>query len=105
MAEVQTIMKNVMADPSISSIVLISAKKGCFIAGADIPMLEACKTKEEVVELSKAGQEIFLEIENSKKPIVAAINGTCLGGGLEVMYKRYLLFLYVIYICYIQSNC
>lgn len=96
MAEVQTMMKNVMSDPSISSIVLISAKQGCFIAGADIPMLEACKTKEEVCELSKSGQDIFLEMENSKKPIVAAINGTCLGGGLEVTYKKYLLFLYVI---------
>ena len=89
MAEVQTIMKNVMSDPNVSSIVLISAKPGCFIAGADIPMLEACKTKEEVCELSKAGQDIFLDIESSKKPIVAAINGTCLGGGLEVIYAIY----------------
>lgn len=83
MAEVQTLMKNVMSDPSISSIVLISAKPGCFIAGADIPMLESCKTKEEVCELSKAGQDIFQEMESSKKPIVAAISGSCLGGGLE----------------------
>lgn len=89
MDEVHTIMRNVLSDPNVSSIVLISGKPGCFIAGADIPMLEACKTKKEVCELSKAGQDIFLELESSKKPIVAAINGTCLGGGLEVNDRKY----------------
>lgn len=84
MQEVQAIMKNVWSDPSITSAVLISAKQGCFIAGADISMLEACKSKEEVSGLSKAGQDLLSEIEKSKKPVVAAIMGTCLGGGLEV---------------------
>ncbi|XP_035214897.1 trifunctional enzyme subunit alpha, mitochondrial-like [Stegodyphus dumicola] len=47
-------------------------------------MLQACKSKEEITSLSKQGKELLLEIENSKKPVVAAIMGTCLGGGLEV---------------------
>ena len=47
-------------------------------------MIEACKTKEEVVDLSQKGQQAFMQLENSPKPIVAAIMGTCLGGGLEV---------------------
>lgn len=47
-------------------------------------MLQACKSAEEVTALSKAGQAMLTEIEKSKKPIVAAINGTCMGGGLEV---------------------
>lgn len=47
-------------------------------------MLEACKTAEEVETLSKNGQALFQKMEDSKKPIVAAIMGTCLGGGLEV---------------------
>lgn len=49
-------------------------------------MIEACKTKEEVVELSRKGQEAFQKIEDSKKPVVAAIMGSCLGGGLEVSF-------------------
>lgn len=84
MLEVQQVMNNVSSDSSVSSAVLISGKQDCFIAGADIGMLEACQTKEEVSTLSREGQEILAALENSKKPIVSAIMGTCLGGGLEV---------------------
>jgi len=47
-------------------------------------MIEACRTKEEILELSTKGQQLLAEIENSPKPVVAAIMGSCLGGGLEV---------------------
>lgn len=47
-------------------------------------MISACKSQEEVTALSRAGQEIFDRMEASPKPIVAAVYGTCLGGGLEV---------------------
>ncbi|XP_056019992.1 trifunctional enzyme subunit alpha, mitochondrial-like [Ostrea edulis] len=71
-------------DPNVHSMVVKSGKPGCFIAGADIGMLSACKTAEEVETLSRNGQILFQKMEDSKKPIVAAIMGTCLGGGLEV---------------------
>ncbi len=48
-------------------------------------MIQACKTAEEVTGLSQEGQRMFEMIEKSPKPIVAAINGSCLGGGLEVL--------------------
>lgn len=48
-------------------------------------MIKACETAEEVTNLSREGQKMFEKIENSPKPIVAAINGSCLGGGLEVL--------------------
>jgi len=73
-----------MADPNAKSAVLISGKPGCFIAGADIKMLEQCKTAEEATELSKGCQDLLFEVEKSQKPVVAAIQGSCLGGGLEV---------------------
>lgn len=47
-------------------------------------MIQACKDSEEVTKLSQEGQNMFEKIEKSPKPIVAAINGSCLGGGLEV---------------------
>lgn len=84
MDEVVTMLRKVESDPSIKGAVLISGKPGCFIAGADITMLEKFTTVEEVQQVSKDGQEVLASIENSTKPIVAAIQGSCLGGGLEV---------------------
>lgn len=82
--EFQQIINDIETNDNITSAVLISAKPGCFIAGADIGMIEKCKTVEEVRAISKNGQNMFQRIENSRKPIVAAINGSCLGGGLEL---------------------
>lgn len=47
-------------------------------------MIQGCSSAEEVTTLSQEGQKMFERIEKSPKPIVAAINGSCLGGGLEV---------------------
>lgn len=47
-------------------------------------MIKACKDVAEVTSLSQEGQKMFEKIEKSPKPVVAAINGSCLGGGLEV---------------------
>nr|CAG4641476.1 EOG090X01G2 [Eurycercus lamellatus] len=84
MKEVKDAMDSVSKDSNVRAAVLISGKPGCFIAGADISMLQRCKTVEEASGLSKACQELLNEIEKSKKPFVAAIMGSCLGGGLEV---------------------
>uniref|UniRef100_A0A8C3YFM6 enoyl-CoA hydratase n=1 Tax=Catagonus wagneri TaxID=51154 RepID=A0A8C3YFM6_9CETA len=78
------VMNEVWSSNQIRSAVLISSKPGCFIAGADINMLSACTTSQEVVQISQEAQRTFEKLEKSTKPIVAAINGTCLGGGLEV---------------------
>lgn len=47
-------------------------------------MISACKTREEIEELSITGQTLLSAIADSPKPTVAAIMGSCLGGGLEV---------------------
>lgn len=49
-----------------------------------LSMIKACTSAEEVTSLSQEGQKMFEKIEKSPIPIVAAINGSCLGGGLEV---------------------
>ncbi|XP_036079958.1 trifunctional enzyme subunit alpha, mitochondrial [Rousettus aegyptiacus] len=83
-SEFTEVMNEIWASDQIRSAVLISSKPGCFIAGADINMIAACKTSQEVTELSKEGQRMFEKLEKSPKPVVAAINGSCLGGGLEL---------------------
>jgi enoyl-CoA hydratase/carnithine racemase len=47
-------------------------------------MLESAKSRDELYQMSRKGQEIMDQIERSVKPIVAAIAGSCLGGGFEV---------------------
>ncbi|NXF13604.1 ECHA enzyme, partial [Smithornis capensis] len=83
-AEFTDVMNEIWANEAVKSAVLISSKPGCFIAGADLNMLEACKTAQEVTQLSQDGQKMLEKIEQSPKPVVAAISGSCLGGGLEV---------------------
>jgi len=74
----------VMTRADVKGAVLISSKPDCFIAGADVKMLESCRTSGEVERLSKDMQAQLARLETSGKPVVAAIHGSCLGGGLEV---------------------
>ncbi|XP_045665206.1 trifunctional enzyme subunit alpha, mitochondrial isoform X1 [Ursus americanus] len=83
-SEFMEVMNEIWASDQIRSAVLISSKPGCFIAGADINMIASCKTPEEVTKLSQEGQRMFEKLEKSTKPVVAAISGACLGGGLEL---------------------
>ncbi|XP_066122802.1 trifunctional enzyme subunit alpha, mitochondrial [Saccopteryx bilineata] len=83
-SEFMEVMNEIWASDQFRSVVLISSKPGCFIAGADINMLAACKTAQEITQLSQEGQKMFEKLEKSSKPVVAAISGSCLGGGLEL---------------------
>ncbi|NQY87849.1 MAG: fatty acid oxidation complex subunit alpha FadJ [Colwellia sp.] len=82
--QVAEILAEIKNDPAITGIVLCSGKADSFVAGADINMINDCKTKEEVVALSRQGQMIFSQLEQFHIPVVAAIHGACLGGGLEL---------------------
>ena len=82
--EIEPIVNEVQSNPAVRAVVLISGKTTGFIAGADIKMLEKVKTAKDGEEISKFGQDMMGRFEASSKPIVAAIMGPCLGGGLEV---------------------
>ncbi|CAF2851149.1 unnamed protein product [Rotaria sp. Silwood2] len=84
MEEFVPLFNNLQNDDKVKGIVVMSAKPGSFIAGADINMLESAKTRDELFKISRNGQDIMNQIEQSRKPIVAAIAGSCLGGGFEV---------------------
>lgn len=71
------------ANQDVKAVVFTSGKKD-FLVGADVKMLEAVKTAKEAAELSRIGQKALDGIERFRVPVVAAIHGSCLGGGLEV---------------------
>ena len=82
--EIASMLDDIESDNSVSGVVLCSAKKDSFVAGADVGMLAACSSASEAQLLSQQGQAIFDRIENSRKTFVAAIHGPALGGGLEL---------------------
>lgn len=95
MYEIDDVLKNIEQNSAVNSIIFISGKPGCFAAGADINMLRFFKTPEDGYKVSFEAKKLFEKIEKSKKPIIAAIQGTCLGGALEVcnLINLYILFL------------
>lgn len=84
MTEFDEAFARAQADSSVKSIVLISGKTNSFVAGADIGMLASAKSRDEILTMSKAGQDQMQRIEDSPKPVLAAIMGACMGGGLEL---------------------
>jgi 3-hydroxyacyl-CoA dehydrogenase / enoyl-CoA hydratase / 3-hydroxybutyryl-CoA epimerase len=82
-AEFEALLSRFEQDPAVKAIVLASGKRDGFIAGARLEMLQAVKSAAEAEELSRQGQAGFDRLERFGKPVVAAIHGACLGGGLE----------------------
>lgn len=71
------------SDDSIKAAILISGKPDSFIAGADIEEFLEWKTAAQAESASREGHALLDRLENLRTPVVAAIHGACLGGGLE----------------------
>src|SRR5580765_6266149 len=74
---------DVYKNPEVRSVVITGAGTKAFVAGADISEFLELDLSE-ATELSARGHKVFDKIENSPKPIVAAVNGFALGGGCEL---------------------
>ncbi len=73
------------ADDEVRAILLSGAGDRAFSAGADVQSMAAGGAEPiGAVELSRQGQQTFGKLEDSDKPVVAAIDGYCLGGGMEL---------------------
>lgn len=73
----------VQADQGVDVLVITGSGGKAFVAGTDIAEL-AELDRESGEEFSAKGQQLFDRIENSEKPVIAAVNGYALGGGCEL---------------------
>jgi enoyl-CoA hydratase/long-chain 3-hydroxyacyl-CoA dehydrogenase len=78
------VVDQIQQDDNIKGVVVMSGKPNSFIAGADIKLIDTFKTADEAEKYVRDGQILLEKLEKSSKPVVAAIMGTCMGGGLEL---------------------
>ena len=71
------------SDTTVKGIVLMTGKPDTWIAGADIDEFLAMNGATDAESLSRGGQALLARLESLRVPVVAAIHGACLGGGLE----------------------
>ncbi|MBN1954880.1 MAG: enoyl-CoA hydratase/isomerase family protein [Anaerolineae bacterium] len=82
-------MDELLADDAVKAIIITGGGTNAFVAGADIPEIKALLDQPDddyaaASAFIERGQGITLKVERSPKPVIAAINGFCLGGGLEL---------------------
>jgi 3-hydroxyacyl-CoA dehydrogenase / enoyl-CoA hydratase / 3-hydroxybutyryl-CoA epimerase len=83
--ELTRVIEEIAAPGSgVESAVILSGKPGVWIAGADIEELRSVATASDGERLSRSAHELLGRLEGLRFPVVAAIDGVALGGGLEV---------------------
>jgi enoyl-CoA hydratase len=80
--ELKEAIAQVREDPTVR-VVIVTGEGPAFVAGADIRAMLA-KDLAEIREFTRFGQGVLNDIERLEKPVIAAINGFALGGGLEL---------------------
>jgi 3-hydroxyacyl-CoA dehydrogenase / enoyl-CoA hydratase / 3-hydroxybutyryl-CoA epimerase len=80
----EQLFSRIEADDSIAGAVLVSGKTDTWIAGADIEELQGVASAAQGEALSRGGHAVLDRLAALRKPVVAAIHGAALGGGLEV---------------------
>ena len=82
-ADLVSSVKTCIDDENVGVIILTGAGDKAFVAGADIKQMQSNGPKEALM-FGQMGQDMTLLIENSPKPVIAAVNGFALGGGCEI---------------------
>lgn len=85
LSELQSKLTELEADASVAGVVIASSRPGMFLAGADISSFLQFPDKSSVIAKITEGNELLATIEQFPKPMVAAVDGPCLGGGTELI--------------------
>lgn len=78
------VINEVSGNQEVQAVIINSGKPGVFIAGADIREIEGIRDPHAGEELARKGQAILDRVESLPVPVIAAIDGACLGGGMEL---------------------
>ena len=84
LSELSDVFDELEADRSVRAVVITGAGDRAFAAGADIGELAALAHQKAGEQKAKAGHEVGHKMEHSRLPVIMAINGYALGGGLEL---------------------
>ena len=79
------ILDSIERNPAVKSAVLISRKRDSFVVGADIKEFLTFETPAQVSALIREGHALLGRLERLSKPVVAAVHGAAVGGGLELI--------------------
>lgn len=77
------VVETVIGDPNVKGVIITSSRPE-FVAGGDLDLIRSIGDVQESMDCSGPVSRILRRLETSKKPFVAAINGSALGGGLEI---------------------
>lgn len=81
--ELSDLFKQARGNEDVKAILITGTGESAFAAGADISEFQEYPT-EEAMLMAKRGHDVFQQIEDFPKPVIAAVNGFCLGGGCEL---------------------
>jgi enoyl-CoA hydratase len=84
LSELSTVLTQLEGNHDVRCIIITGAGTKAFAAGADIGELNALSSGVEGAQKARIGQQITLQIERLKKPVIMAVNGFALGGGCEL---------------------
>ena len=84
LAELHAALSDAFTNPEVGGIILTGAGPKAFVAGADISEFADLNTDEGRIFAQEGHHKVFDRMHDSEKPIIAAINGFALGGGLEL---------------------
>jgi enoyl-CoA hydratase len=84
LAELHTALSDAFTNPEVGGIILTGSGPKAFVAGADISEFADLNTDEGRIFAQEGHHKVFDRMHDSEKPIIAAINGFALGGGLEL---------------------
>ncbi len=82
--ELDQCLEGLKTDDAVKAVILTGGGSFAFIAGADVKEIAQLGSGQEAAQVAAVGQAVIMKIQRLGKPVIAAINGVCLGGGNEL---------------------